>query len=1144
MRVLKRDLSYEDISFDKVLRRIRTLCDGLKGVRADEIAQQVCARIYDGVRTSELDELAAQLCASMLTTHPDYGTLAARIIISNHHKNTSPSFSETISMMWEATDTNGKRNPLITEDLWNVVVNNRDKLNSIIDYQRDYDISYFGFKTLERSYLSKVNGKIVERPQHMWMRVALGIHGHDIKEAIETYNGLSQRRFIHATPTLFNAGTPNGNLSSCFLLGVHDSISGIYKCLTDCALISKTAGGIGVHIHNIRSRNSYIRGTNGKSSGIIPMLKVFNETAKYVNQCFRGDTFVYTSEGPKQMQNIKIGDLLVTVDGSFKPVLEIARNHVNKKILKIRNKFAINDTYVTKEHEIFVIRKSQCDLSESLDKQLINPGYVNAGSLKVGDYVSYTIPTLIKDYADIDTEYLRFYGIILGCGKCTTTNYTTFSISFNANTQISDIGFVCAYLTKKNIEYKSTFSDAKLHISWIYNKDLLNISPEDIYNHSTHKHISERFLHLPANKTLALIYTLIDTTGTQNKNNFIISNASQYLIQSVRYLLLRLGILSSGNKNTVYLSKFDMKSNTDCFKYNGALWCRISSIEETNHNDYVYDFNMKDNHNYLTEMGLVHNSGRRNGSIAMYLEPWHADIEQFLELRKNHGNEEERCRDLFTALWIPNLFMKTVQENGDWYLMCPDECPGLCDTTDAAFENLYNEYVASGKFKKKIKAQQLWMSIIKAQIETGTPYILFKDHANNKSNQSNQGVIKSSNLCSEIIQYSDHGSYASCNLASISLPAFVVVNEDGTMSFNFEELQKTAQIVTRNINKIIDRTFYPVKETERNNKLHRPLGIGVTGLADVYAMMRYPFDSQEAAKLNVEIFEAIYYGAVTASMLISKRRTELREELDSPTTTEERGKVIKEYLAMLPEEEELTEYPGSYASFKGSPAEKGLLQYDLWGHTPSSRFDWITLKNNIKLYGLRNSLLTTCMPSASTSQLIGNNESIEPITSNVYVRETLAGNFNIINKYLVADLIKLGLWNDTMKNNILAGGGSIQHIAEIPDDIKTLYKTSWELKMKVLIDQSADRGPFICQSQSLNLFIEDPDVSRISNAHFYSFKRGLKTACYYLRTRPKVKMNAYTLDSAATANTTADAHAEAVLACRRENPEACLMCSA
>lgn len=967
MRVLKRDNTYEAVSFDKVLRRIQNLCNDLAGVSPDEIAQSVCGRIFDGVKTSELDELAAQLCASMLTVNPDYGTLAARIIISNHHKNTSPSFSETMTVMYNTTDAAGNRNPLISEELWQIVQTHRDKLNSIIDYNRDYDFSYFGFKTLERSYLSKVKGKTVERPQHMWMRVALGIHGWDVKEAIETYNGMSQRRFTHATPTLFNAGTSIPSLSSCFLLGLDDSITGIYKNISDCALISKTAGGIGIHVHNIRARNSYIRGTNGTSSGIIPMLRVYNETAKYVNQCFRGDTLVYTFYGPKYIQDVQVGDKVLTSDSTYKPVLSVFKNEVSKDVLKISTEWSSRPVYVTPEHQVFTL---------DTNLQMVE---VSASSLT--------------------TDSLMGYPNVLTLGA-----------------------------------------------------------------------FAERTCH-------------------------------------------------------------------------GMNWVRIKDIETVKHEGFVYDLNVEDNHNYTTDIGLVHNSGRRNGSIAVYLEPWHADIEAFLDLRKNSGNEEERCRDLFTAMWIPDLFMRTVESNGDWYIMCPDECPGLSDVHGEAFDELYMKYVEDGKYRKKMKAQHLWLAIIRSQIETGTPYILFKDSANKKCNQKNLGTIKSSNLCSEVVLYSDDKEYASCNLASLSLPAFVrtIKNEDGTerYEYDFEGLQQTAQIVCRNLNKVIDKSYYAMKETEINNKKHRPLGIGVTGLADVFAMMRYPFDSAEAAKLNIDIFESIYYGCAVASMLIAKRRAELRDELDVNTEPARKEEILK-YLMMTAEEEALTEYRGAYVSFKGSPAEQGQMQYDLWNWTPSDRWNWQELKDNIKMYGLRNSMLTTCMPSASTSQIIGNNESIEPITSNAYVRETLAGNFYIINKYLVNDLIRLGLWNESMKNRILAGSGSIQHISEIPDNIKALYKTSFELKQKVLIDQSADRGPYICQSQSLNLFMEDPDFARVSNAHFYSWRRGLKTGCYYLRSRPKAKMSAYTLEASTPA---APPTQTAGAVCRRDDPT-CLACSA
>ena len=850
MQVLKRDNTYECISFDKVLQRLRKLCDEgkrLHGASPDEIAQRVCARIYDGVKTSELDELAAQMCASMVTVHPDYGVLASRIVISNHHKNTSPSFSETCGLLYNATDIHGNPNPLISDELYNIVKAHKEKLNSVIDYQRDYDIDYFGFKTLERAYLLRVNNKPIERPQDMWMRVALGIHGYDIKEAIETYDLMSKRFFTHATPTLFNAGTPRAQLSSCYLLSTHDSVGGMYKTLADCAQISKYAGGIGVHIHDIRSKGSHIRGTNGTSSGIIPMLRVFNNTARHINQ-----------------------------------------------------------------------------------------------------------------------------------------------------------------------------------------------------------------------------------------------------------------------------------------------------------------------------------AGKRLGSIAIYLEPWHADIEAFLDIRKNNGSEEDRCRDLFSAMWIPDLFMERVHANEEWSLMCPDECPGLSDAVGHKFNKLYMYYEQSGLYRKKVKAQTLWMAIIKSQIETGTPYLCYKDAANKKSNQKNLGTIKSSNLCSEIIEYSDDDSYAVCNLASISLPAFI---DENMKHFNLEKLHKVAQIITRNLNKVIDRTFYPVPETHNSNMKHRPIGLGVQGLADVYALMRMPFDSPEAAKLNRDIFETIYHGALTASVAIAKKRADMIDEYEllinngvggnDNNTSEKRITEIERYLALTPEEKRLTLYKGAYSTFNGSPASYGLLQFDLWGKCPEGNWNWTKLKEDIQTYGLRNSLLMAPMPTASTSQILGNTECFEPITSNIFQRQTLAGEFTIINKHLIADLLELKLWDIQMKDRILAGGGSVQHIAEIPLHIKALYKTAWELKQKVLIDQAAERGIYVCQSQSLNLFVEDPDISKLSNMHFYAWRSGLKTGCYYLRTRPKAKMSAYTLEpaktvqvlnsSTSTTNLTQDTvtpndsvqsyEEMAKMVCRRENPEDCVMCS-
>jgi ribonucleotide reductase alpha subunit len=826
MRVIKRDGSYEEISFDKVLRRVRTLWSMepslSTNISPDEIAQKVCARIYDGVKTSELDELAAQICATMITTHPDYGTLAARIAISNHHKNTSPSFSETIAMLYDTKDVHGNPCKLVSDEIMDVVNLHRDKLNNKINYDRDFCFDYFGFKTLERSYLLKIDKKPVERPQHMWMRVALGIHAYDIKEALETYEYMSQRYFTHATPTLFNAGTPRAQLSSCFLLDVEDSVTGMYKTISDCAQISKYAGGIGIHIHDIRSRGSHIRGTNGNSSGIIPLLRVFNNTARHINQ-----------------------------------------------------------------------------------------------------------------------------------------------------------------------------------------------------------------------------------------------------------------------------------------------------------------------------------AGKRAGSIAMYLEPWHYDIEGFLDIRKNQGAEEERCRDLFTAMWIPDLFMARVQDNADWSLMCPDECRGLSDVYGDDFKALYEKYESEGRFRKKVKAQTIWYAILKSQIETGTPYLCYKDACNLKSNQSNLGTIKSSNLCAEIIEYSDPEQVASCNLASIGLPAFV---KNGV--FDYEHLHTIVRIVTRNLNKVIDRTFYPIPEAKNANMLHRPIGIGVQGLADVYALLRLPFESSEAAAVNKKIFEVMYHGALTESMSIARRRATLREQLDNEkiTDTTELLDIIK-YLNMIPAERVLQKYTGAYATYEGSPISKGILQFDMWQVQPApfeeSGLDWDTLRADIKTWGVRNSLLLANMPTASSSQILGFNECFEPFTSNMFQRQTMAGEFTIINKYLIKDLIEKGLWSLEMKDKILGGGGSIQHIMEIPEDIRALYKTVWEIKQKALIDQAADRGAFICQSQSLNLFMEDTDFNKLTSMHFYAWKKGLKTGVYYLRTRPKARIAAYTLTPVGNnEKTDPQPTEEEKMACRRDNPEGCLMCGA
>ncbi|MBS7566380.1 ribonucleoside-diphosphate reductase subunit alpha [Mucilaginibacter sp. Bleaf8] len=754
MFVIKRDGRTESVKFDKITARIEKLCYGLNPNLVDpvDVAKKVIEGLYDGVTTSELDNLAAETAASLTTKHPDYALLASRIAVSNLHKNTIKSFSETMRKLYEYKDPKtGKNASLIADDVWDVIEANAEILDSSIIYDRDFGFDYFGFKTLEKSYLLKLDGRIAERPQHLFMRVSVGIHKEDIESAIKTYHLMSERWFTHATPTLFNAGTPKPQMSSCFLLTMKDdSISGIYDTLKQTAQISQSAGGIGLSIHNVRATGSYISGTNGTSNGIIPMLRVFNDTARYVDQ----------------------------------------------------------------------------------------------------------------------------------------------------------------------------------------------------------------------------------------------------------------------------------------------------------------------------------GGGKRKGAFAIYLEPWHADIFEFLDLRKNHGKEEMRARDLFYALWVSDLFMKRVEANEDWSLFCPHEAPGLADCFGAEFEALYEKYEKEGRARRKVKAQELWFAVLDAQVETGTPYLLYKDAANSKSNQQNLGTIKSSNLCTEIMEYTSADEVAVCNLASLALPRFIRDNK-----FDHEKLYEVTYQATLNLNKIIDHNYYPVKEAEYSNLRHRPIGLGVQGLADTFICLRMPFESEEAKQLNKEIFETIYFASMTASKDLA----------------------IKE---------------GPYETFKGSPLSQGKFQFDLWGVKPESgRWDWENLRLDVMNHGVRNSLLVAPMPTASTSQILGNNECFEPYTSNIYTRRVLSGEFIIVNKHLLRDLVDLGLWNSRMKDQIISKNGSIQDIAEIPQNIKDLYKTVWEIKMRNIIDMAADRGAYICQSQSLNLFINAPNASKLTSMHFYAWKKGLKTGMYYLRTQAASQAVKFTVEN-------------------------------
>lgn len=796
MLVIKRDGRRESVRFDKITARIENLCYELdpKFIQPIEVAKKVIDGLYDGVSTAELDNLAAEVCASLTVRHPDYAVLAARIAISNLHKTTSQSFSNTMKRLYTYVNPKtGENAQLIDTEVYGIIKRHAAKLDEAIDYKRDFGYDYFGYKTLEKSYLIRLDGKVVERPQHMLMRVAVGIHREDLDSVIETYNLLSERWFTHATPTLFNAGTPKPQLSSCFLLTMKDdSIDGIYDTLKQCAKISQSAGGIGLSIHHVRAKGSYIKGTNGVSNGIVPMLRNFDMTARYVDQ----------------------------------------------------------------------------------------------------------------------------------------------------------------------------------------------------------------------------------------------------------------------------------------------------------------------------------GGGKRKGSFAIYLEPWHADIKDFLELKRNHGKEEMRARDLFYALWIPDLFMKRVEQNEEWSLFCPNEAPGLSDCHGEEFERLYEKYEREGRARETIKAQELWFEVLESQIETGTPYMLYKDAANGKSNQKNLGTIKSSNLCTEIIEYTAPDEVAVCNLASIALPKFVTEGPNGKLIFDHNKLYEITKVATKNLNKVIDINYYPVEEARRSNFRHRPIGLGIQGLADAFIMLRMPFDSAEARGLNEDIFETIYYAAVETSMELAKTQ-------------------------------------GTYETYEGSPASKGILQFDMWGVTPKSgRWNWNELKEKVKKYGMRNSLLVAPMPTASTSQILGNNECFEPYTSNLYTRRTLSGEFIMVNKHLMKDLINLGLWNDNMRNRLISTNGSVQNVPGIPQNIKDIYKSVWEISQKIIIDMAADRGAYICQSQSMNIFMQDPNFGKLTSMHFYAWKKGLKTGMYYLRSQAATAAIKFTLDKAALEPKvekavevdTSKSQKQDAIACSLDNPEGCEMC--
>jgi ribonucleoside-diphosphate reductase alpha subunit len=919
MFVIKRSGRAEPVHFDKITSRISKLCYGLDRNFVDpvEVSQKVCSGVYRGVTTSELDELAAETAAHMSSIHPDYGLLAARIAVSNLHKNTKKCFTDVMHDLHSYVHPKtGQPAPLLSDETYAFIVKHKERLNSSVVYDRDFTYDYFGFKTLERSYLLQLNGKVAERPQHMLMRVSCGIHFDDIEAAIETYELMSQKWFTHASPTLFNSGTQRPQMSSCFLLSMlGDSIDQIYDTLKQCALISKYAGGIGISVHNIRATGSYIRGTNGTSNGLVPMLRVFNATARYVDQCFPGSTLLHTPSGQVPIDALREGDSITSHTGQPAKIIKTLSYEVGAtQLYRVSTK--LGSVLVTAQHPFLCLR--------------------NHGR---------------------SDDPLAMQG----------------------------------RLAAKIVE-----------LTW---EDASELTP----------------------------------------------GADWLAVPKLSSRAIECGAVDVGEH---------------------VLW-RVESCElaPAAYKGRLYDLEVEGAHSYVTEVGAVHNGGgKRKGSIAVYLEPWHADIIAFLQLKKNQGAEENRARDLFQAVWMPDLFMRRVEEDKQWSLFCPNEAPGLFDVWGSEFDALYDKYERAGLARRVMPARALWNEILTAQIETGVPYLLYKDRVNERSAYKHVGTIRSSNLCCEIIEFSSKDEIAVCNLASIKLSRFVTPSG----GFDFERLLYVTKFVTRNLNKVIDINHYPVPEARRSNMRHRPIGIGVQAFADLLAMMRIPFESDAGRQLNRDIFETLYFGALTAS-------NELAEKL------------------------------GPYESFPGSPMSKGIFHFEMAGGKPSGRWDWEALRAKILKHGTRNAMLVAPMPTASTSQMLSSAESFEPISSNIFVRKTLAGEFPCVWPYLLHDLIQRGLWTKEMRNLLIANDGSVQSLP-IPEDLKLLYKTVWEIKLRTQVDYAAERGAFVDQSQSFNVHMTDANFVKLTSFHFYAWKAGLKVSSYYFRTKAAADALKFTVD--------------------------------
>ena len=1177
MFVKKRNGNIEPVYFDKITIRIKKLIKVNEEEFIDPIiiAQKVVASIYSGISTEELDKESAKIAVNLCTTHHLYSMLAGRILISNLYKKTLNTFVEKQEMIQNKLN-------ILDENWLEWLKNNRTEINNMINYEKDYTYDYFGFKTLERAYLIKIDDDIIERPQDMLLRVASFINNGNLILTKKTYDLLSNGLYIHASPTLFNSGNKRSQLSSCFLLGTDDSLEGITKTWADVSKISKWGGGIGIHVSNIRAKESLIRGTNGPSNGIIPMLKVYNEIARYIDQCFIGSTKIYTDKGLVCIENIKPNDKVLTYDGTFQEVERIYCDKYNGNILKINiNEENIN---VTSEHPFLCIKNQSItdNLLEKLKRNMLNHEWISIKNITNNDLICFSIPQYNNDNLNYDESDCYIYGIIFIKNIFDNTN-NLYKIKISESNILTSL---INYLKIYNIHFE-------------YNNSILswNFTSKFKFAKSQFIEFDNNMLHLPLNKLKWLLQAFIDINGENNNDTIIIKLLDENIANKLKYILLKMKILSF-YKNNCLVYKIN---NNNCIIYDNIIYTTINnSINDNvdnllndNIDTIVYDLEVKNNHNYLTQGGLVHNGGKRKGSIAIYLEPHHAEIMAFLDLKKNFGAETERARDLFLAVWLSDLFMRQVESDSDWYLMCPDKCPKLNDVYGKEYEDLYWYYVKNNMYNKKIKARDVMKAILESQLETGTPYIGFKDNVNNKSNQKNIGCIKSSNLCIEIVEYSDNNEYAVCNLASIAINKFVIpfnfdkndewkiftkdnckyctwaksflknkkikfieINQTNNISkgetypiiyhnnkyiggfdklydytkgtFDFDKLYDIAYIATINLNKIIDINYYPVIEAKVSNIKHRPIGLGIQGLADTLALLKIPFDSNESIQFNSKLMETIYLASMTASNDIAIERLNDINEFENinfynfPRYYDTNYKIENKKNNMLyhkikPSQCELIDgtITNTYSTFKGSPISQGKFQFDLWSYDRNKLYykdKWDILTNKVINYGVRNSLVTALMPTASTSQILGNNECFEFFTSNIYTRKTLAGDFPLVNKYLIDDLYNLGLWSNEMKEMILANNGSINKFNNIPEQIKNLYKTIWEIKQIWVLKNAEARGPFNDQSQSLNIWLAVPDYQKLYSSHFYAWKVGLKTGIYYLRSKPSKDATKFTVD--------------------------------